>query len=198
MEENEKNKEDKDANQEKNINKPQLSFSVLTIHDFKEKNKKTKFTPKSNNRWILVPIKNENKNKKEVIDSDKKEEKDNNNNDNNKKEEQKEINDNDLNLEKDKSKENQNEINVKKEKIKLDEEKVSKTLEKWKNLQKSIKEEISLEELMIEKQKQDSSQLREKFKDYYNVKLQSRYEYEKIKNLYSNDKIIPNKEKEKN
>ena len=195
MEENEKNKEDKDANQEKNINIPQLSFSVLTIHDFKEKNKKTKFTPKSNNRWILVPIKKENKDKKEVIASDKEEK--NNNNNSNKKEEQNEIIDNDLNIEKDKTKENQNEVKAKKSKINSDEEKVSKTLEKWKNLQKSIKEEISLEELMIEKQKQDSSQLREKFKDYYNVKLQSRYEYEKIKNLNSNDKIISNKEKEK-
>ena len=106
---------------------------------------------------------------------------------------QNEIIDSDLN----KTKESQNEIDVKKEKINLDEEKVSKTLEKWKNLQKSIKEEISLEELMIEKQRQDNSQLREKFKDYYNVKLQSRYEYEKIKNLNSNDKIIQNKEKEK-
>ena len=117
MEENEKNKEDKDANQEKNIKIPQLSFSVLTIHDFKEKNKKTKFTPKSNNRWILVPIKYENKEQKEVIASDKKdqkEEKDNNNN--NKKEEQ--------NLEKDISKENQNEVSDKKAKINLDEEKV--------------------------------------------------------------------------
>ena len=174
MEENEKNKEDKDANQEKNIKIPQLSFSVLTIHDFKEKNKKTKFTPKSNNRWILVPIKKENKDKKEVIASDKEEK--NNNNNSNKKEEQNEIIDNDLNIEKDKTKENQNEVKAKKSKINSDEEKVSKTLEKWKNLQKSIKEEISLEELMIEKQKQDSSQLREKFKDYYNVKLQYRYE----------------------
>ena len=190
MEENEKNKEDKDANQEKNKNNSQLSFSVLTMHEFKEKNKKTKFTPKSNNRWILVPIKKEDKDKKEVITSDK----DKNKDDNHNKEEQNKIIDNDSNIEKDKTMESQNEVDVKKSKINSDEEKVMKTLEKWKNLQKSIKEEISLEELMIEKQKQDSSQLREKFKDYYNVKLQSRYEYEKIKNLNSNDKIISNKE----
>jgi len=187
MEENEKNKEDKNANQEKSLNKSQLSFSLLTIHDFKEKNKKTKFTSKSNNRWILVPIKKENKDKNEIKSLENEEDK------RKSKEPQNKINNNDLNIEK----ENQNGINIKKVKVNLDEEKLSKTLEKWRNLQKSIKEEISLEELMIEKQKQDNSQLREKFKDYYNLKLQARYEYEKIKNLNSNDKIIINKEKDK-
>ena len=181
MEEKEKNKEDKDANQEKNINKSQLSFSLLTMHDFKEKNKKTKFTPKSNNRWILVPNKKENKDKNDIIPIDKKEQQNDNNN-------------NELSIGKDKAKENQNLINIKN----VNEEKVSKTLEKWKNLQKSIKEEISLEELSIEKQRQDNSQLKEKFKDYYNIKLQSRYEYEKIRSLNSNDKIISNKEKDTN
>ena len=64
----------------------------------------------------------------------------------------------------------------------------SQILEKWKELQKSIKEEISLEELMIEKQMQDNSQLKEKFREYYNIKLKCRREYEIINNL-GNDKI---------
>ena len=59
----------------------------------------------------------------------------------------------------------------------------SKILEKWKELQKSIKETLSLEELMIEKQMQDNSQLKEKFKEYYGVKLKCRKEYETINNL---------------
>ena len=96
-------------------------------------------------------------------------------------------------------KEAQNEINNKEIDSNLDEEKVLKTLEKWKNLQKSIKEELSLEELMIEKQKQDNSQLKEKFRDYYKVKLKSRNEYEKIKNIdyYINTNIKKDKDKEK-
>ena len=145
-EEKEKNKEDKKISENK-INKPQTSnLSLLTIHDYKERNKKTKFTSKSNNRWIFIKEKD--------------------NNQNNQKEQ----------------KENSNNLNIKKINTNI-EEKVSKTLEKWKNLQKTIKEELSLEELMIEKQKQDNSQLKDKFREYFNVKLKSRKEYENIKNL---------------
>ena len=61
-----------------------------------------------------------------------------------------------------------------------------KIIEKWKELQKSIKEAISLEELMEEKQMQDNSQLKEKFREYYKVKLECRKEYEIIKNLGNN------------
>ena len=59
----------------------------------------------------------------------------------------------------------------------------SKILEKWKELQKSIKETLSLEELMVEKQMQDNSQLKDKFKEYYGIKLKCRKEYEIINNL---------------
>ena len=152
-EEEEKNKEEEKTNKDVKSNKSQIStLSLLTIHDLKEKNKKTKFTSKSNNRWIFI---------KEKKDSQI-QQKDNN-------------------------------INIKKIESHFDEEKVSKTLEKWKNLQKYIKEEISLEELMFEKQRQDNSQLKEKFRDYYKVKLQCRKEYEKIKNI---DSSFKQKEKE--
>ena len=42
----------------------------------------------------------------------------------------------------------------------IEKENNSKILEKWKELQKSIKETLSLEELMIEKQMLDNSQLK--------------------------------------
>ena len=157
-EEKEKNKEDKTISENK-INKPQISnLSLLSIHDFKERNKKTKFTSKSNNRWIFIKEKDNNQNNQK---------------------EQKECNNN---------------LNIKKINTNI-EEKVSKTLEKWKNLQKTIKEELSLQELMIEKQKQDNSQLKDKFREYYKVKLKSRKEYENIKNLdLSPRQKIKNKE----
>ena len=131
-EEEEKNNDNENnINLETKIDEPKYSLSLLSIHDFQEKRKKTNFTSKTNNRWIYIKDKKDNINPKEA----------------------------------------QNEINNKEIDSNLDEEKVLKTLEKWKNLQKSIKEELSLEELMIEKQKQDNSQLKEKFRDYYKVKL---------------------------
>ena len=66
-----------------------------------------------------------------------------------------------------------------------------KIIEKWKELQKSIKEAISLEELMEEKQMQDNSQLKEKFREYYKVKLECRKEYEIIKNFYRSLQFSP-------
>ena len=148
-EEKEKNKEDKNS-------KPQPStLSLLTIHNYHERNKKTKFTSKANNRWIFIKENSNQSISKEV-----------------------------------------NQVNIRKvETEKIDEEKVGKTLEKWRNLQKSIKEELSLEELLIEKQKQDNSQIKEKFLKYYEAKLNIRKELEKIKNI---DNISKQKEKEKN
>ena len=151
----EKNKEDKIKSESKNDKPQPITLSLLSVHDFREKNKKTKFTSKSNNRWMLIKDKNVQKEQKE-----------------------------------------NNKFNIKKIEPNFDEEKVSNTLEKWKNLQKIIKEELSLEELLIEKQKQDNSQLKNKFKDYYEVKLKNRKESEKIKNLDSNNKQ-KDKEKEK-
>ena len=152
-EEKEKNKEEENINKEVKSNKSKIStLSLLTIHDLRERNKKTKFTSKANNRWVFV---------KEKKDSQ--------------------------------IQQNDNNFKIKKIESHIDEEKVSKTLEKWKNLQKYIKEEISLEELLFEKQRQDNSQLKEKFREYYKVKLQCRKEYEKIKNI---DSCFKQKEKE--
>ena len=148
--------EEKEKNKEDIKIKPQTStLSLLTVHNYNERNKKTKFTSKANNRWIFVKQNSPQNTSKEA-----------------------------------------NNINIKKvETEKIEEEKVGKTLEKWKNLQKTIKEELSLEELMIEKQKQDNSQIKEKFRNYYEIKLNSRKELEKIKNI---DNLIKQKDKEKN
>ena len=147
-EEKEKNKE------EKNLKPQQSTLSLLTIHNYHERNKKTKFTSKANNRWIFIKENSNQSASKEI-----------------------------------------SQVNIKKvETDKIDEEKVGKTLEKWRNLQKSIKEELSLEELMIEKQRQDNSQIKEQFKKYYEVKLNSRKELEKINNI---DNILKQKNKEK-
>ena len=122
-----------------NIEKSQLS--LLTFDEYNKKNSLTKFTRKSNKKWIYFQpkLKNINPEEKQILESTNIEKKEDN----------------------------------------------SKVLDKWKELQKSIKEAISLEELMIEKQMQDNSQLKEKFREYYNVKLKCRNEYETINNLYS-------------
>ena len=124
-------------------------LSLLTLEEYDKRKKLTKFTPKSNKRWIYfqpkINIINQEENIK-LIDSKK--------------------------------------VAQREESLKI--------LEKWKELQKSIKEEISLEELMIEKQMQDNSQLKDKFREYYNIKLKCRKEYEIINNI-GNDR---QKEKE--
>ncbi len=113
----EKNKEDTIKSESKNVNSQSVTLSLLSVHDYRKKIKKTKFTSKSNNRWIFIKEKNI---QKEQNESNK------------------------LN-------------NKKKIESNFDEEKVLKTLEKWKTLQKIIKEELFLEKLMIEKQRQDNS-----------------------------------------
>ena len=140
--------EDKEKNRneiiEKNQNEKKSHLLLLTLDEFINKKKLTKFTSKSNKKWIYFQPKNdiinlENNNK--ALEPIKLEQKSNN----------------------------------------------SMILENWKELQKSIKEKISLHELMIEKQMQDNSQLKEKFREYYNIKLKCRKEYEIINNL-GNDK----------
>ena len=66
---------------------------------------------------------------------------------------------------------------------KLKEKEVSKTLGKWLNLQKVIKEELSLEDVMISKQINDCVELKKKFKEYYEIKLKIRKEFNIIKNV---------------
>ena len=128
--------EKKDENNQKSL------LTLLTLDEYYQKYKKTKFTPKSNKRWIYFKPKKKDITP-EVIN--------------------KIINSNKSEL--------------------IPENNI--IIEKWKDLQKLIKEEISLEELMIEKQMQDNSQLQEKFKEYYDIKLKCRKEYEII-NTFEN------------
>ena len=67
-------------------------------------------------------------------------------------------------------------------------EKVEKTIQKWLELQKTIKEEITLEEIIIKQQKDDFDYLKNLFTEYYETKIQSRRQYEVIKRLEKNMK----------
>ena len=138
----EENKNDKNEIIINKIEEPKNQLTLLTLDEYDNRKKLTKFTSKSNKRWIYF--------KPKIINPE----------------------------------ENNKILESKKQAQRPDN---SKILEKWKELQKSIKEEISLEELMIEKQMQDNSQLKEKFREYYNVKLKCRKEYEIINNI-GNDK----------
>ena len=141
MSEEEKNNENNIIIEEKNNNQ-KSELTLLTLDEYNKKNRLTKFTPKSNKKWIFFHPKNININNEKKIENTE-----------------------------------SNKIIPKKDNTEI--------IEKWKELQKSIKETLSLEELMIEKQMQDNSQLKEKFKEYYSVKLKCRKEYEIISNLES-------------
>ena len=141
MSEEEKNNENNIIIEEKNNNQ-KSELTLLTLDEYNKKNRLTKFTPKSNKKWIFFHPKNINNNNEKKIENTE-----------------------------------SNKIIPKKDNTEI--------IEKWKELQKSIKETLSLEELMIEKQMQDNSQLKEKFKEYYSVKLKCRKEYEIISNLES-------------
>ena len=67
-------------------------------------------------------------------------------------------------------------------------EKVEKTIQKWLELQKTIKEEITLEEVIIKQQNDDFDYLKNIFTEYYETKIQSRRQYEVIKRLEKNMK----------
>ena len=73
---------------------------------------------------------------------------------------------------------------------------VEETIQKWLLLQKTVKEEITLEEVIINQQKEDYSKLKGYYKEYYNLKLKSRKIYEDIKKLkkYEEKKNTENKE----
>jgi len=67
-------------------------------------------------------------------------------------------------------------------------EKVEKTIQKWLELQKTIKEEITLEEVIIKQQNDDFDYLKNLFTEYYETKIQYRRQYEVIKRLEKNMK----------
>ena len=65
-------------------------------------------------------------------------------------------------------------------------EKVEKIIKKWLELQKTIKEEITLEDVIIKQQSDDFNYLKNLFTDYYKTKIQSRKQYEIMKRLEKN------------
>ena len=64
---------------------------------------------------------------------------------------------------------------------------VDKIIEKWFLLQKAIKEELTLEEVISKQQNNDFEQLKKYFKEYYKNKIEIRKILEEIKKIENND-----------
>ena len=85
--------------------------------------------------------------------------------------------------------------------IELNKEQLSeKIIQKWLILQKTIKEEITLEDVITSQQKNDFNNLKNYFKEYYTAKLDirktfddilksSQNDYDNLKELYVEDNI---------
>ena len=69
-------------------------------------------------------------------------------------------------------------------------EKTENIISKWSKLQKIIKEEITLEDVIIKQQNDDSANLQQMFKKYYEIKLDARKTYEDIKQLNKENKDV--------
>ena len=65
---------------------------------------------------------------------------------------------------------------------------IEETVQKWLLLQKTVKEEITLEEIILNQQQSDFNNLKLYYKQYYDFKLKSRKIYEDIRNLKINAK----------
>ena len=81
---------------------------------------------------------------------------------------------------------------------------VEETIQKWLLLQKTVKEEITLEEIINKQQNNDNEKLKEYFREFYDLKIKSRKTYEDIINLKIDNskksekkeyKIIPEEDK---
>ena len=70
----------------------------------------------------------------------------------------------------------------------LRQQKVEKIIQKWLKLQKTIKEEITLEEVIIKQQTDDFNNLKDLFFKYYETKIKTRKEFEIIRILEKNMK----------
>ena len=70
---------------------------------------------------------------------------------------------------------------------------INSVIEKWFLLQKTIKEELTLEEVISKQQKIDLEQLKTYFKEYYKNKLEIRRILEQIKKIENNDENITKK-----
>ena len=60
-------------------------------------------------------------------------------------------------------------------------------IKKWLTLQKTIKEEITLEDVIISQQKSDFNHLKDYFKEYYTAKLNIRKTFDDIRKMNQND-----------
>ena len=60
---------------------------------------------------------------------------------------------------------------------------IEETVQKWLLLQKTVKEEITLEDIIKKQQENDTNKLREYIREYYDLKIKSRKIYEDIRNL---------------
>ena len=67
---------------------------------------------------------------------------------------------------------------------------VEKTIDKWLNLQKTIKEEITLEDVIIKQQETDTENLKSFFVQYYSIKSNTRKNYSDIKKLKLDEKQV--------
>ena len=63
---------------------------------------------------------------------------------------------------------------------------VEKVIQKWLILQKTVKEEITLEDVIFKQQAGDFENLKKYFKEFYETKLKSRQAYEDIRKLNQN------------
>ena len=74
---------------------------------------------------------------------------------------------------------------------------VEKTIEKWLILQKTVKEEITLEDIIKKQQQNDTKKLEEYITKYYDFKLKSRKAFEDITNFKVSDSSEESKDKPK-
>ena len=69
---------------------------------------------------------------------------------------------------------------------------VEQIIKKWLNLQKTIKEEITLEDVIIKQQENDKENLKDLFRQYYDIKINTRRNLEDIKKLkLEKDRDLP-------
>ena len=64
---------------------------------------------------------------------------------------------------------------------------VEETIQKWLLLQKTVKEEITLEEIINKQQQTDNDKLKQYFRDFYDLKIKSRKIFEDIRNIKITD-----------
>ena len=75
---------------------------------------------------------------------------------------------------------------------------VERIIKKWLNLQKTIKEEITLEDVIIKQQENDKLNLQDFFRKFYNIRVKTRRNLEDIKKLkLEKERNLPSYEIEK-